>query len=403
MLKMRILKSCILNIIISLLFLTALYAQNKDQKPIKSVISQSLDKCAKQYSELLKSIDTIKPIKQPKSVNADGSLKLVDKSEWTVGFFPGSLWYLYEYTKDNKLKAKAIKYTESLKDLQYFTEHHDIGFMMYCSYGNGLRLTKNPEYKKIVIQSAKSLCSRFNPVVGCIQSWASSAKWEYPVIVDNMMNLELLFKATELSGDSSFYKIAVKHAETTMKNHYRLDYSSYHVVNYDTITGKAKKKLTHQGYNDESAWARGQSWGLYGFVMSYRFTKRVDFLNHAVKIADFLLSNPNLPQDGIPYWDYNAWNIPNELRDASSAAIMASALLELSRIPGVDKKKYLKAVEKIIRSLSSPDYLAEKNTNGNFILMHSVGSKPHNSEVDVPLNYADYYFIEALMRAKKIF
>jgi rhamnogalacturonyl hydrolase YesR len=238
-------------------------AQQKNEKPINLVIHETLDFCAEQYSRMLENIDTMKIICQPKTINPDGTIHFISGSDWTVGFFPGSLWYLFEYTKDKKFKEKAILFTESLRDLQNFTGHHDIGFMMNCSFGNGLRLTNNEEYKKILIQSAKSLCSRFRPNVGCIQSWSSSEKWECPVIVDNMMNLELLFKATELTGDSLFYNIAIKHAETTLKNHYRKDYSCYHVVNYDTITGKVKAKVTAQGYNDESSWARGQSWGLY--------------------------------------------------------------------------------------------------------------------------------------------
>jgi hypothetical protein len=384
------------------IFMKLSLAQNNDAKPLKSVITQSLDLALGQYSRLLTSLELMTKIEQPKTIDNDGKLILVKNEEWTVGFFPGSLWYLYEYNKNKVLQKNAVKFTEALKDIQYYTGNHDVGFMMNCSYGNGYRLMGNKSYKSILIQTAKSLCKRYRPIVGSIQSWSSSEKWECPVIVDNMMNLELLFKAWDLSGDPSFYNIAVKHAETTLKNHYRKDYSCYHVVDYDTITGAIKTKVTAQGYSDESTWARGQSWGLYGFTMCYRFTKRQEFLDQAIHIAAFLLSHPNLPEDYIPYWDYNAPNIPNEERDASSAAIMASALLELSTYPGVDKNKYLSAAEKIIRSLSSEKYLAKKNENGNFLLMHSVGSKPANREVDVPLNYADYYYLETLLRARKI-
>jgi unsaturated chondroitin disaccharide hydrolase len=395
---------CILILsITALIFVNILPAQTKTEKPIQSLISQTLKFCTEQYSGMLSKTDTMKNIKQPKTVNPDGSIRFVSNPEWTVGFFPGSLWYLYEYSKSGRIKNAAIRFTEALKDLRYYTGNHDIGFMMNCSYGNGLRLINNKTYKDILIQSAKSLCTRFKPVTGCIQSWNSNKVWEYPVIVDNMMNLELLFKATELSKDSTFYKIAVKHALTTMKNHYRKDYSCYHVVNYDTLTGKVLARVTAQGYSNESSWARGQSWGLYGFLICYRYTKNKIFLDQAIHIADYLLSHPNLPQDNIPYWDYNAPGIPNEIRDASSGAIMASALLELGTIPGVDKKRYLSTAEKIIRSLCSEKYLAKKGKNGNFLLMHSVGSKPAGSEVDVPLNYADYYFLESLLRAKKIF
>jgi len=283
---------------------------------------------------------------------------------------------------------------------QYNTHTHDLGFMMYTSFGNANRIAPQPGYKQILLNSAKSLSTRFNPTVGCIKSWDSKPS-DFLVIIDNMMNLELLFWATRATGDSSFYKIAVTHANTTMKNHYRPDYSSYHVLNYDAQTGAVKEKKTAQGYANESAWARGQVWGLYGFTVMYRETKDKKYLEQAEHIAHFILANTNLPADKIPYWDFNDPKIPNVLRDASAGAIMASALLELCRY--ADKKAaatYFTTAQSILKTLSSDTYKARPGTNGGFLLKHSVGHLPGKSEVDVPLTYADYYFVEAMKRYK---
>ena len=278
--------------------------------------------------------------------------------------------------------------------------------MIGCSYLNGLRIANIPEYKDVVVETARSLSTRFRPGAGVIQSWdadrgwQSQRGWACPVIIDNMMNLELMFEASLLSGDSTFYNIAVSHADVTMANHFREDNSCYHVVDYDPETGAVRSKQTAQGYADESSWARGQAWALYGYTMCYRYTKDKRYLEHAQKIYDFLFGNKNLPEDLVPYWDYDAPNIPNEPRDASAAACTASALYELSTY--VPEKNYKEVADKIMYSLGSPAYRAEVGTNGNFILMHSVGSIPHGSEIDVPLNYADYYFLEGLIRKREL-
>ncbi|NKI26423.1 glucuronyl hydrolase [Arenibacter sp. 6A1] len=329
----------------------------------------------------------------------DGKRRLVHVKDWTSGFYPGSLWYLYELTKDEKWKERAVRYTEKLDTIQYWEGNHDVGFIMECSYGNALKGHKTKAYEDIIVQTAKSLSARFRPAAGVLQSWDGNEKWACPVIIDNMMNLELLFNATKISGDSLYYDIAVSHADKTIENHYRDDYSSYHVVEYDTISGAVVQKNTHQGYSDGSAWARGQAWGLYGFTMSYRETKDPKYLEQAKHIANFIKQNPNLPTDQVPFWDYDAPKGPDTPRDASAAAITASALYELSGFVNEDEKKaYLNWAEKIMKSLMSPDYLAAIGTNENFLLKHSVGSKPHEVEIDVPLNYADYYFLEALFR-----
>lgn len=347
----------------------------------------------------------------------NGTLVTTNMYDWTPGFFPGNLWYTYEYTKDTALKTAAIHWTEKLEPLKNFTQHHDLGFMMYCSYGNAYRITGNEKYKAVLVQAARSLSTRYNPVTGCIKSWNEFKSWHgdktysFPVIIDNMMNLELLFFASRASGDASFRQIAVSHALHTMTNQIRKDYSSYHVVCYDTATGKVVGRETAQGYSDNSTWARGQAWGVYGFTMAYRETGDKRFLKTARGMADFFINPKNLRADGIPYWDFNAGetgytpgpksnakNDSTKYRDASAAAITASALLELSTYPGGHSKKYKDVAVQLLHSLASPGYRAAPGSNGNFLLTQSVGSLPHNSEINVPLVYADYYFLEALNR-----
>jgi len=335
----------------------------------------------------------------PKTLESN-KLKLVSSRDWTSGFFPGVLWFLYEYTGKKQWKTDAEKYTANIEREKTNGGTHDMGFKVYCSFGTGYRLTRGMHYKEVIIESAKTLSTRFNPVAGVIKSWDNRTKWKYPVIIDNMMNLELLFAATRLTGDSSFYKIAAAHANTTMKNHYRPDGSSWHVVDYDTVSGKVIQKTTHQGYSDESAWSRGQAWGLYGYTMCYRFTKDKKYLDHAEKIAAFMLNHPNMPKDLVPYWDYNAPNIPNEEKDASAGAILASGLYELS-LYSSQGKNYKAAADKILASLTK-NYRSPTGASKGFILIHSVGSRPSQTDVDVPLSYADYYYLEALLRSKKL-
>jgi rhamnogalacturonyl hydrolase YesR len=355
---------------------------------------------AQQYEGMLRSHPDI--TKTPQSTNPDGSPRDMPTSWWCSGFFGGSLWYIFEQTKDQKWKEAADKWTMAIEKEQFNTGTHDLGFMLYCPFGNGYRLTKNPKYKEIMLTGAKSLATRFDPKVGLIKSWNNWKGFKYPVIVDNMMNLEFLFWAARESGNKEFYNISVTHADNTLKNHFRPDGSSYHVIAYGE-NGEVLKKGTHQGYADESAWARGQAWALYGYIDMYRETKDKKYLEQAEKIADFYLNNPNLPKDKIPYWDFNAPNIPNEERDASAGAITTSALFELSTYVGKAKSKtYFDAAEMMLESLTTPAYKANLGENNHFILKHSVGAKPLKSEIDVPLVYADYYFLEGLLRYQRL-
>lgn len=372
-------------------------------KAQKVNVAKAFSAAAKQTAVLIKNVDSAREVKpnqvSPRTVE-NGQFKMVVSKDWTSGFFPAELWFFYQYTKDKKWLALAKKYTEDIKKEQFNTGTHDLGFMIYCPFGNGYKLTQDTAYRAVIIQAAKSLSTRFNATAGVIKSWDHNGdKWKYPVIIDNMMNLELLFEATKLTGDSSFYKIAVSHANTTIKNHFRPDFSSYHVIDYDTQTGNVLKKNTAQGYADESAWARGQAWALYGYTMCFRETKNKAYLAQADGIAGFILNNKITPEDGIPYWDYNDPKIPDASRDASAAAITASALYELARY-STNSKRYKAAADKILVSLGSNSYTNKTGAQYGFILDHSTGHRPAKSEIDVPINYADYYYLEALLRSK---
>ncbi len=337
----------------------------------------------------------------PRTLTADGEVHWTKpRFDWTEGFFPGSLWYLYKHTGDEKWMENADAFQSHFEEHKLNTTNHDLGFVFNCSYGNGYEITKKSNYKDVLVTAAKSLTSRFDEKTGCIKSWDThlgwQAKrgWQYPVIIDNMMNLELLFNATEITKDTTYRNIAIKHADTTLKNHFRQDNSSYHVVDYDPETGKVRKRQTAQGFSDESAWARGQAWGLYGYTVCYRYTKDVKYLKQADKIAKYIINQSTKIGNTIPYWDYDVNDI-HAPKDVSAATITVSALLELDEY---SKTSYKKFIDQLIFDLSSDKNLAKIGTNKNFVLKHSVGSIPHDNEIDVPLNYADYYFIEALLR-----
>ena len=399
----------------SILFVISCNAQEKD----KDIVQSNFEFAQVQFKQAFIEMDAVRsneppemqakrdernqgPLTNPRNIEPDGSLRMVASGDWTSGFFPGELWYMYEYTQDKYWEEKARKQTDLLEREKLNGRTHDMGFKVYCSFGNGYRLTKDSRYKDIMLQAAYTLTTRYNETVGSLRSWDHNRdKWQFPVIIDNMMNLELLFWAFTESGDSLFYQIAVDHARTTIKNHFRDDFSSYHVIDYDTITGNVLNKHTHQGYAHSSAWSRGQAWGLYGFVMCYRETGLPEFLEQAKRIERYIFNNPALPADMIPYWDYNAPGIPNEPRDVSAATVMASALYELSMYDVENKYDYIKKADTILENLTK-NYRAGEGQDRGFLLLHSTGSKAHDSEVDVPIIYADYYFLEALLRKDKL-
>ncbi len=362
-------------------------------------LERRFDRCFRfGITQLKKTVDSVQnPLLAPVAAKPDSAWKTAKMFDWRIGFFPGCLWLAYRYSGDEALKSAAGQWTEALEPVKDYTGNHDLGFMIFCSYGNGYRLTGNEEYRRVILQAAKSLAARYNPKVGLIQSWNANNRWKYPVIVDNMMNLELLFWASKNGGGKELYTIAETHALNTMKYHVREDGSTFHVVDFDPETGAVRAKNTHQGFADGSCWSRGQAWGVYGFAMSYRETKNPEFLKTARNLADYFISH--LPEDKVPYWDFQAPGIPNEPRDSSAGAIAASGLLELSSLAGDDNaaEKYRRAALDILSSLCSSKYLGE-GTKSPAILLHATGSRPHNSDVDVSLIYGDYYFLEAILR-----
>ncbi len=346
--------------------------------------------------QLKKAAEVYHPGMPPRSIYANGSVRLAPQEDWTTGFFPGSLWLGYELSGDRQLANSARKFTLAMDSLKYYTHTHDLGFMIYCSYGNGYRLTKDKAYLPTLEQGAAHLYGRYNKTVGAIRSW-DFGHWEFPVIIDNMMNLDFLFWAATEFKKPEYAEASIAHSMTTLKNHFRSDNSSYHVISYDTLSGRAIQKETHQGLTHESAWARGQAWGLYGYTMAYKETKNKVFLDHAIAIAKFIMEHPNVDEDKIPYWDYDVHNGGERApKDASAAAVIASALFDLAKF--TDSPSYFTYAEDVIKSLSSPEYLAAEDDNAYFILKHSVGAFLYNSEIDTPLNYADYYYLEALLR-----
>ena len=381
-----------------LILTTGAVKAQQSKAALLQMVNKRLAQAAKQYRFLMKQVplDSFPETYDP----ATGKRGMGRSSSWMSGFYPGALWYLFEATHDSTLYREALAKMKSLEREQYNKDTHDLGFMMYCPFGNARRITFDTSYRRILLNSARSLASRFSPATGCTRSWNSEPS-KFMVIIDNMMNLELLCEGTKLSGDSSFYRIAVTHADTTMQHHFRPDYSSYHLVIYDPVTGQVQKKQTVQGAYDESAWSRGQAWGLYGYTMMYRETGDKKYLAQAMHIAGFIVQH--LPADKIPYWDFNAPGIPHTSRDVSAAAITCSALLELAAYaPPAAAEKYKHSAEAMLRSLMSAGYASAPGDNGGFIMKHGTGNHPKNSDIDVSLIYADYYYIEALLRYRNL-
>lgn len=399
---------------ITILALASLSCATKTEK--ESFVQENTGFAVQQIGNEIEVIEASDKFLNPVTLRKDGSVYYCGYADWRSGFFPGSVWYLYELTGDEKYAELGHKYSKAIEEAKNVTNHHDVGFMVYCSFGNGYRLTKNEEYPGIIVQAAKSLATRYRPQARVIQSWDVNQErrekgWECPVIIDNMMNLELMFEATKFSGDSTFHDIAIAHADRTLEEQFRPDGSCYHVIDYSLEDGAVRHRHTAQGYAHESAWSRGQAWAIYGYAVCYRETGEQKYLDQALKTFDFMRNHKNVAGDLIPYWDMDAPDIPEgdpyfeyrDKRDASSASIIASALYEISTFDNVpNPAQYKEYADRMMESLASPAYRAELGTNGNFLLMHSVGSIPHNNEIDVPLNYADYYFLEALKRKRDL-
>jgi len=381
-------------IILISLFINNCQAQNKTKGfAVKTEINQ-------RFSKLLDF--PVDSVLIPRSMDlSSGVVKKVKSKDWTSGFFAGNLWQIYSLTGDVRFKEKAILWNAFIEKEKFNNTTHDMGFKVFCSFGKGLKVKDNAKYKNIIVKSAQTLVTRFDTKIGAIRSWDHNKEFfDFPVIIDNMLNLELLFEASKISGDKTYKNIAIQHANTTLKNHFRKDNSCYHVIDYDTLSGKVKNKLTHQGFNNESSWARGQSWAVYGFTMAYRYTKNKEYLKQAEATAKYYMNYKTLPEDGIPYWDFNDTSIPNAPRDASSATVMASALIELYSF--TKNQTYLEYSNKIINTLSSDKYLLNDSVKGPFILDHSTGNWPKKDEIDQPIVYADYYFLEAIIRKQSL-
>lgn len=395
--------------ILVLIFITILPLSCNEKKTLKDdttgfSIDEQFNYCVNQASKTLLQIPN-DSISIPRNIFVDQKeWNYVNYKDWTSGFWSGILWFLYEGTNDSLWERQANKYSNYLKPLSVEPAlDHDLGFQVFNSFGNGYRLTENSNYKDVILKTADTLATLFNPNVGTILSWpreVPNMEWpQHNTIMDNMINLELLFWASKHGGNQSLYDMAVSHANVTMENHFRPDFTSYHVVVYDKETGEKIKGVTHQGYSDDSMWARGQAWAIYGYTMVYRETKDSKFLDFAQKVTNVYLEK--LPNDLIPYWDFNAPNIPNEPRDASAAAIVASALIELSGYVEDEKlaEEYFSKGESMVKELSSERYQSRR-LNSSFLL-HSTGHFPNGGEIDASIIYADYYYLEALLRLKK--
>ncbi|MDP4722647.1 MAG: glycoside hydrolase family 88 protein [Akkermansiaceae bacterium] len=361
-------------------------------------IPEVFERAAGQYDHMLSMVES--DTKIPRTIKEDGSVLTVGPKDWTSGFFPGSLWFLHEYDGSEKWKDKALDYTRRLEVIRHFKDNHDGGFMLGCSYGNALRLAPSDEFREVLQDAATALGTRYVPSLGMIRSW-DNPLFICPVIIDNMMNLELLTWAAKNGGDQKLQEIAVSHADKTLANHFRPDGSAYHVVDYDPETGWIRAIYGWQGADVQTPWARGQAWALYGFTMMFRETGKQEYLKCAENVAQFLMNHPNLPEDLVPYWDFGVEPGADVPRDASAAAIMASALVELSTLSD-EGAAYRDFAAKQLLSLSKAPYLAEPKTNGGFILTQSTGHLPKGSEIDVPLVYADYYYLEALLRYRAL-
>ena len=370
---------------------------------VDTLLQRALDRAAEKLRASATQLDPADGY--PRYTRPDGSWEQRPANQWTSGFFGGTLWFMYQVTRKPEWKDLAERWTKGLESDKSITSTHDLGFMIFNSFGHGYLLTGNPHYKEVVLDASRSLATRYSPRVGAIKSWDTERStdrrrsWKYPVIIDNLMNLDLLFWSAANGGETEWKNMAEQHAITAVRTQVRADGSTVHVALFDPMTGNLEKTVTWQGYSDSSTWARGQAWAIHGFTNAYARTGRPELLAAAQKTADYFISH--LPADAIPYWDFRHPDIPNTERDASAAAIAASGLLELARRTDASSAaRYREVAEKILVSLAR-DYTAGPESAA--ILKHAVGGRPQNVEVDVGLVYADYYYIEALLRRRELF
>jgi unsaturated chondroitin disaccharide hydrolase len=372
--------------------------------PGDSVADRALMRAAEQLRRAATNLDPSKGY--PRVTTADGNWELQSSSQWTSGFFAGSLWYMYQVTHAPEWRALAERWTVGLESNKTKTTTHDLGFMIFDSFGHGYLLTGDQHYKDVVMEASRSLATRYNPRVGLIKSWDMEGAtdyrraWKYPVIVDNLMNLEMLSWAAAHGGDSTWARMAESHALKSARAHQRADGSTAHVALFDPSSGSLERTVTWQGFADSSTWARGQAWSIHGLTAAYGRTGRSELLAAAQRSADWFIAH--LPPDAVPYWDFNDPSIPNTSRDASAAAIAASGLYDLARhSDAAAGDRYRAAADRIVESLAA-NYAAPLTPSGA-ILAHSTGQRPQKSEIDVGIVYADYFYLEALLRRKGLF
>ena len=404
-------KTILLSLTISLSAICSIGAQTLDA-------DKQLAYCHQQVGKALKSLQPYDYNMMPRNIlkgQTRWNCRKAKAQEWCSGFWAGILWMDYGCMQGAGSKEKEAGRKEIRKAAEGYTQamtflekepvfDHDLGFLVINSFLKGYEQTGNDEYKRIALVAADSLATIFNAKVGTIASWPRHIKTYggHNTIMDNMMNLELLFWAAENGGSPLLKDIAISHATTTMRNHFRPDGSCYHVAVYDTLTGDFIRGVTHQGYADHSMWARGQSWAIYGYTMVYRYTHDPIFLSFAQKVTDIYLKRlRETSDDMVPLWDMDDPRGIEAPKDASAACIVASALLELSQyLDGWRGKTYRDAAEKMLTDLSTEKYQS-RDRNVAF-LMHSTGHHPAGSEIDASIIYADYYYIEALSRLKAL-
>jgi len=334
-------------------------------------------------------------------VPLSSSYRIVIASDWTSGFYPGIFWHLYDYTGNEYWRKKAITYTNAIHGQQNTKGDHDIGFIILGSYGNAYKYTHKDSFATVINTAAQKFSLIYSPLVQCTRSWFHNPSRtplefkpaQYPVIIDNMMNLELFLLSNNIKANNSYYNIAKSHANTTIINHIRPDSSTYHVVDYNPTTGEVRWSGTQQGYDHTSTWSRGQAWAIYGYTMMYKYTLDSLYLKNAQKLSQHFINN--IPADTIVHYDFK---LPDSLiikpKDVSANSIVASAFIELFKI--TFDSLYLRKAEDMIHAMSKPDYRAALNTNGRFLLKHFTGGL--NYQVDEASNFADYYYLEALVR-----
>jgi hypothetical protein len=399
-----------LNIILVVLVMTLTILQCKkiqshhgDRTNIDSLITENLQFAQDKITYFIENLDVNT---YPGSIDDEGQLKTITAKSWESGYMAGILWYLYDYTNNPKWKVFAQQWTAGLELQKFNKNSHDLLFMLYASFGNGYKITQDELYKDVLIVGSNSLASRYDPEIKCIKSWDplyQGMAIQFPVIIDALMANEMLFYAASISGDSNLYNIAYNHALNTKRDFFREDYSTYYLVEYDTILNTVKEKRTWMGYSDESTWARGHARAIYGSAVTFRETGDSSFLELAKKAAEFYMNHPRLPADLIPYWDFDDPDIPNAPRDASAACIAASGLLELSSLlPSDEQAKYADFAIRTLKSLASDTYRNKPSENLGFILKNSTGSRTWNIDVDKPKISADYYFVESLVKLNKL-